>query len=67
MKKKLSLHRETLAHLNPEAISAAGAGPNATAACSFTVCTGCGVVSNGPMVRSVCACFSFDPNGSCAC
>lgn len=66
MRKKLSLHRETLAHLNPEQIGVAGAGPNSQA-CSFTVCTGCTVVSNGPIVRSQCVCFSFDVNGSCAC
>jgi len=41
MKKKLSLHRETLKHLNPDTLSAAGAAPDQTAACSFTVCQGC--------------------------
>ena len=41
MRKKLSLHRETLKHLNPDTLSAAGAGPNESAACSFTVCQGC--------------------------
>ena len=66
MRKKLSLHRETVANLNPEALGVAGAGPNSQA-CSFTVCTGCGVVSNGPLVRSVCVCYSFDPNGTCGC
>ncbi|HXU33738.1 MAG TPA: class I lanthipeptide [Thermoanaerobaculia bacterium] len=41
MKKKLSLHRETLAHLNPDTLSAAGAATNESTACSFTICQGC--------------------------
>ncbi len=41
MRKKLSLHRETLQNLNPEALSGAGAGPNVSNGCSFTVCQGC--------------------------
>ena len=41
MKKKLTLHRETIKHLNPDTLSAAGADTNQSAACSFTACQGC--------------------------
>jgi hypothetical protein len=40
MKKKLTLHRETVKNLNPDAVSVAGADLNSQA-CSFTVCQGC--------------------------
>lgn len=41
MKKKLTLHRETVKNLNPDAVTVAGAGPNESEVCSFTVCQGC--------------------------
>ena len=40
MKRKLSLHRETIKNLNPDDLSVAGADRNSQV-CSFTVCQGC--------------------------
>ncbi len=60
MKKRLSLHRETLTNLNPDALTAAGAGPDSQA-CSFTVCTGCVT-----KYRNDCIVWVTD-NNSCMC
>lgn len=60
MRKKLSLHRETIKHLNPDTLSAAGADLNSQA-CSFTVCQGCVT-----KYRAECQPYLTNEN-SCAC